>query len=182
MPLTLLVPRATPTPTELVEAARAGHAEALATLYTRHGADLLRLGYRLTGSAADAEDVLQDVFVGLPEALRRYEERGDLPAWLRRVTARTALMRRRRMSQRGEVPLDGSVAAPDVVGHAAEQMILQRVVDTLPEALRVVLVLKVMEGYSHAEIATMLGIRRGTSEVRLYRAIRRLRSALRNSR
>ena len=55
-----------------IEALRAGRPDALAALYREHGAALYRLAYRLTGSRHDAEDVVHDMFVGLPEALRRY--------------------------------------------------------------------------------------------------------------
>ncbi|HWC74684.1 MAG TPA: sigma-70 family RNA polymerase sigma factor, partial [Gemmatimonadales bacterium] len=72
-----------------------GSAEVIADLYGRYGRALFRLAYRLTGTREDAEDVVHDVFVGLPEKLERYEERGRLDAWLRRITARTALMRLR---------------------------------------------------------------------------------------
>src|SRR5437773_10141551 len=101
-------------PASLIAEARAGGPEALAALYLEHGAALFRLAYRLTGSREDAEDVVHDVFVGLPEALERYEERGRLGAWLRRVTARVALMRQRKWQRRRETTLDGAaeVGAP----------------------------------------------------------------------
>src|SRR2546427_10441572 len=83
-----------------IDGARRGDPEALASLYRTHGAVLYRLAYRLTGTRQDAEDVGHDVFVGLPEALRRYAERGSFASLLERVTARGALMalraRRRR--------------------------------------------------------------------------------------
>lgn len=80
-------------------------AEALAALYHRHGKRLFGLAWRLTGSRADAEDVVQDLFVGLPEALRRYEDRGRLEAWLQAVVVRLVLMRKRGERRRGEVAL-----------------------------------------------------------------------------
>jgi len=181
MPIKFGEPREHPIPRISVEAARAGHPEALAVLYAQYAPDLLRLAFRLTGTVEDAEDVLQDVFVGLPEALRHYEERGNLRAWLRQVTARTALMLRRRTAVRREVSLDGSTPATAAMEPTLEQVALQRALEGLPGSLRAVFVLKVMEGYSHAEVAALLGIRRGTSEVRLYRAIRLLRSALRTT-
>lgn len=55
---------------------------------------------------------------------------------------------------------------------------LERGIESLPETLRAVFVLKEIEGYSHAEIGELLGIRRGTSEVRYHRAIRQLRETL----
>ena len=62
---------------------RAGSPRAITACYREHASALLTLAMRLTGERADAEDVVQDVFVGLPEALRRYEERGLFAAWLR---------------------------------------------------------------------------------------------------
>ena len=58
------------------------------------------------------------------------------------------------------------------------RLILNEAIAALPDELRAVFVLREIEGYSHAEIGEILGIRRGTSEVRLFRAIRMLRRAL----
>jgi RNA polymerase sigma-70 factor (ECF subfamily) len=153
----------------------------LASLYRAHGGDLYRLAYRLTGTRHDAEDVVHDVFVGLPEALGRYEERGSFIGWLKRVTARVALMKLRRGTRRREVALEATLPAvdppPDTAGTA-----LQVAVDGLPDPLRSVLVLKEIEGYSHAEVGELLGISAGASRVRLNRAMRRLRKTLEDGR
>ncbi|HKC38474.1 MAG TPA: sigma-70 family RNA polymerase sigma factor [Gemmatimonadales bacterium] len=171
-------------PAAVVRRVRLGDAEALGELYDAFGASLFRLAYRLTGTRDDAEDVVHDVFVGLPEALGRYEERGRLGAWLSRVTARVALMRLRRRNHRREVELEGAngVAAPTPHAWTSEHAALQAAVDALPAALRSVLVLKEMEGYSHAEIAEVLGITVVTSRVRLLRALRRVRRELEEER
>src|SRR5438128_12595842 len=89
--------------------ARAGSPNALSALYLEHGAALFRLAYRLVGAREGAEDVVHDVFVGLPDALRRYEERGSFAAWLKRVTARVALMRLRSGKRRREGALAKAV-------------------------------------------------------------------------
>ena len=168
-------------PGSLIAEARAGSPDALSALYLEHGAALFRLAYRLVGAREDAEDVVHDVFVGLPEALRRYEERGSFAPWLKRVTARLALMRLRRSKRRREVALDNAAgqAEPPVT---AERDGLQAAVDTLPDLLRAVLVLKEIEGYGHAEIALLLGISEGASRVRLTRALKRLRNELESGR
>src|SRR5260370_30598752 len=101
----------------LVDGARGGSPEPLAALYRAHGGALYRLAYRLTGSREDAEDVLHDVFVGLPEALGRYEERGNLPGWLQRVTARVALGRVRSRKRRSEVPLELAGPGSEPLAH-----------------------------------------------------------------
>ncbi len=167
--------------TDLVAAVRRGEAGALAALYQSHGGAVYRLAYRLTGTREDAEDVVHDVFVGLPEVLRRYEERGALESWLKRVTARVALMRLRQSERRREVNLD-AVAGHRTLESQGEHSGLQEAVDALPDSLRSVLVLKEIEGYSHAEVAALLGISEGASRVRLLRAIRGLRRLLEEDR
>src|SRR5262245_11905986 len=161
-----------PSPTDPRDAS-----QGIAELYGRYGADLFRLAYRLTGTKEDAEDVVHDVFVGLPEALKGYEERGRLDAWLRRITARVALMKLRGRQRRAEVRLETGMglgsnpASTDVIA-------LRSAVADLPEPLRHVLILKEVEGYSHGEIGDMLGISVISSRVRLARAKRRLRKTL----
>jgi RNA polymerase sigma-70 factor (ECF subfamily) len=139
------------------------------------------LAYRLTGTREDAEDVVHDVFVGLPEALGRYHERGNLPGWLQRVTARVALIRLRGRKRRHEVPLEVAESGRETPS-AADGLALQTAVNALPDPLRVVIALKGIEGYSHREVADLLGISVGASRVRLARALKRLRKALEDGR
>ena len=161
----------------LIEAVRTGSPEALASLYREHGPALYRLAYRLTGTREDAEDVVHDVFVGLPEAVSRYEERGKFTSWLKRVTARVALGRLRSRRKLGEVPLDmaDQPRGPSANTDATE---LERAVNSLPDSLRVVVMLKEVEGYSHREVADLLGISVGASRVRAARGLARLRKVL----
>src|SRR2546428_2276790 len=174
-------PGAPPEPRDIVAAARRGDPPALAALYRAHGAAVFRLAYRLTGTREDAEDVVHDVFVGVPEALRRYEERGRLESWLKRVVARVALMRLRQLGRRREVSLDAVAGHPSPEA-SADQATLHDAVAALPDPLRAVLVLKEIEGYSHAEVGALLGISAGASRVRLNRAMRRLRKTLEDGR
>jgi RNA polymerase sigma-70 factor, ECF subfamily len=164
-----------------VEQTRAGSPDALAELYRKHAAALYRLAYRLTGARQDAEDVVHDVFVGLPEALHRYEEHGNFVAWLKRVTVRVALMRLRGRQRRREVALDAT--RPEQAPPApTDRIALDAALNALPDPLRVVLILKEIEGYSHAEIGGLLGISVVASRVRLNRALKRLRRALEDGR
>ena len=152
--------------------------QSLGALYDTYAIQLFRLAYRLLGTREDAEDAVHDVFVGLPEALEHYEERGRLDAWLRRVTVRVALMRLRSHERRREISLHSAADVPSPTGLTPDQIELQAAVNALPRSLRSVLVLKEMEGYSHAEIAALLGISAVTSRVRLYRAIRSVREQM----
>lgn len=169
---------------DLAHAARDGDLAALGALYDRSAPSLYRTLLRYTDSTADAEDVLHDVFVGLPEALRAYAERGRFDAWLARVAVRHAMMRRRAQSRRREEGLDGAAplaAADDAARRtddASEHAGLHAAVRALPDPLRHVLLLRQVEGFSHDEIASVLGISTGNSRARLSRAIDALRRTL----
>jgi len=162
-----------------VERARSADPDALSQLYHAHAGSMLRVAYHLLGSRADAEDVVHDVFLGLPEALRGYQEQGKFAGWIRRLAVRAALGRMRR--HRREISIDLLTDHPIDTTFDPVSDWLELGIRSLPETLRAVFVLKEVEGYSHAEIGEMLGIRRGTSEVRHHRAVRRLRETLKET-
>ncbi len=167
------------------ERLRAADPEALAALYRAHAATLLRSATALTGSVHDAEDIVQDLFVGLPEAIGKCAGSGSLEGWLRRVVVRMSLMRLRAGSRRREDVIE----AADTQGHGreaesvfADRLTLEQALRALPDELRVIVVLKDIEGHSHADIARQLGIRSNTAAVRLHRARAVLRQILKEDR
>lgn len=166
----------------LVANARRGKPEALGQIYAQHKDLLYRVALGLMRSWADAEDIVQEVLVGLPEALRRYHGEGPLDAWLVRVTTRTALIElRRRRIGRGLEPLLpdwGWIRRRGGVRDELDRIGLDRALAALPEAQRAAFLLKEVEGYSHEEIGEMLGITTGASRARFFRAARKLRSLL----
>ena len=163
----------------LLHSVRGGSTAALGQLYTRHADMVYRTAYRLTASPEDAADVLQDVFLGLPRALERYREEGRFAAWLKTLAVRTALMRMRSQRRRREDPVDTTELAVSVRPDAAlERVELQRALGAMPDSLRIVFVMKEIEGYSHAEIAELLEITSAASATRLLRAWRLLRQRL----
>ena len=165
--------------TLLVRQTSGGSNSALAALFELHGALVHRVAYRLTLSADDAEDIVQDVFVGLPEALAAYDGRGPFEAWLRKITVRVALMRLRSARRRNDTALRAQLQRERCrTDHSLDRLALEAALRMLPKDLRAVFVLSDVEGYSHAEIGTLLGIRPGTSQVRLHRARRKLRELL----
>ena len=191
-----------------VTTARRGDAGGIAAIYRAYAAGLTRAAWRITGSQADAEDVVHDVFVALPDLLARYEERDRLDAWLRGVVVRRAVALLRRERRRAgllarflpfaiarpaeeshtalRVTHAGAVATGDdptdtadrETEHAIDVAALERAVASLPEALRVVFVLRHYEHLSHEAIAAHLNITPGAARVRLSRAIARLRTHL----
>jgi len=182
-PLNHWMPPSRTTPVSLLlSRIRAGQSDALGELYHRFAGDLGALAQRLTGSRHDAEDVVHDVFLGLPEALKHYDERGQFDAWLRRVTARVALTRLRLRQRRGERELGSDVPHESTEPSLDDKLALTKAVDALPDGLRTIIVLKMIEGYSHEEIAVLLGITPRASEQRLYRAVQALRSQFTSTR
>lgn len=163
----------------LLERVAGGDARALRVVIDRYGPAVFAMTARLLGSDDDADDVVQEVFIGLPDALSGYEHRDRFDAWLARLAARVALTRLRRSRRRARIlnAFSGTAHA-SAPADLAERIDLEQAIRGLPDELRVVFVLKVIVGHTHEEIAQQLGIRRGTSEVRLFRAIRRLRATL----
>ena len=169
--------------TSLLARTAAGDDDALAALFRRYGEDVYATALRLSRSPDDADDVVQDVFIGLPEALRRYEERGQFDAWLCRVTTRTTLMRLRDARRTLALPPDATDSRGSPLSDVIEtRLTIERAMAELTPAAREIVVRREVEGRSHTEIAGVLGISRNNSEVRLFRALRQLRSFLRNSR
>jgi RNA polymerase sigma-70 factor (ECF subfamily) len=165
------------TETELIALVRRGDAGALAALYEQHGGALLRLGARLTANEADAEDLLHDLFVGLPELLGHYEDRGALAPWLRGVMTQLALGRLRQTKRREGLSTTRPVANA-TEGDPWNAVDLERAIAALPESLRTVFVLRHVEEHPHEHIAALLGISAGASRVRHLRALRQLRAFL----
>ena len=164
---------------DLIARLRRGDAAALTAIYSRFGGELLSLAARLTGSTEEAEDILHDLIVGLPEAMKSYDERGKLRAWLKRIVVRMSLMRLRSARRRRETALDDAGEVADLTprtGDTAEA--IEAALRGLSPAVRAVVVLRFIEGHSHREIADTLGISVDASEARLSRGIAAMRRLL----
>jgi RNA polymerase sigma-70 factor (ECF subfamily) len=167
----------------LLAAVEAGDRSALGELFVTHGDQVFRSALRLTGNRADAEDVTQEVFVRLAGAVRGFTGgAASFPGWIRRVAVRQALMHLRTGRRRREVDVDAVAALLAPQDDVAGRLTIGAALARLSVEHRTVFLLKEVEGYDHAEIAELLGISPGNSEVRLHRARRQLRELLRGSR
>jgi RNA polymerase sigma-70 factor, ECF subfamily len=171
-----------PCDADLLDRVRRGDPAALGAVYELLADDVYRVALRITDSVALADDVTQDVFVGLPEALVKFDGR-KLESWLKKVTVRTALMHVRADNRKREVPL--TQRAQKMMGSVPhgglDRYALERALSDLSKDLRAVFILKEVEGMAHAEIADVLGISVAASQVRLHRARERLRVLLKGS-
>lgn len=125
-----------------------------------------RLAYARTGSRADAEDVMQEVFLRLIQAKPAFSSQTHAKAWLLRVTSNCVSNLFRLPWRRREEPLEEESA----VSENPEEGSVTEAVLSLPVRYRVPVHLYYYEGYSVAEIARIVGKSEGTVKSRLFRA------------
>jgi RNA polymerase sigma-70 factor (ECF subfamily) len=161
---------------DLLRRAADGDPKAFHALVDRHAARLFRLAVSLVGNAADAEDVLQETFVGAFRGLRSFEGRASVKTWLTRILVTQAARWRR--DRRRSQEIDESMAT--VAGGIDAGMDVQAAMRQLSPEHRQVLALREFEGMSYEEMAQVLGVPRGTVESRLHRARGELREKLKS--
>ncbi len=133
---------------------------------------------RYTRTTAEAEDVLQEVFVKLFKHLHKVQKPESLGGWVRQITVTVAIdYYRTNAQQNSQLNLEETLHYIDQnnadVPLAIEQLSYQdmlAIIHGLPEGYRMVLNLYIIDGYSHAEISKMLGISEVTSRSQLSRA------------
>lgn len=148
--------------------------EAQRRLYDHFAPSMLGVCFRYTKSISDAEDVLQEGFVKVFKHLKQYKSDGELGAWIRKIMVNTALnyLKSNRKYQYDlsfdEMPLHlVSTDNPEVTLQTKE---LAELIRQLPTGFQTIFNLHAVEGYTHVEIASMLGISDGTSRSQYARA------------
>jgi len=157
----------------VVARARAGDPEALEALYRAFEVPVYNLARRICRTAEDAEDVVQETFFEVYRSIARYRAEGSLWGWIRTIAASKALMRLRRNKYR-----DTDELHDEVIGRREDthlRMDLEAALERLPETSRAVVWLHDVEGYTHEEIAGMMGKTPSFSKSQLARAHARLR-------
>lgn len=168
---------------DLVARTLAGERAAFGELVERYAPQARRVARAVLGDADEADDAAQDGFLSALVKLGQYDARRPFGPWLMRIVANAATDRRRRRQVRRVEPLDpglvGGGPRPDadaVRSELGER--LRAALAELPPRRRTAVVLFDVEGYSHAEIAGMLGIPEGTVRSEVFHARRRLRALL----
>jgi RNA polymerase sigma factor (sigma-70 family) len=161
--------------TEILEACLKGEAWAQRKLYELHAPAMLSVCMRYTGNYETARDLLQDGFVKVFSKLHTFGGKGAFAGWVRRVFVTTALeyLRQNDALKQYEDINDYNLKNEDISGNVLDQMTaneLMECVSSLPDGYRTVFNLYGIEGYSHAEIAEMLGISENTSRSQYMRA------------
>lgn len=156
-----------------------GDPRAFAALYERHTPAMYGLALRLTaGTQADAEDIVHDAWIRAVERLDAFEWRSALRSWLCGFVVHRWRELRRGRARGPESKHHVLPAADPRLDAIAERVDLERAIRRLADGYREVLVLHDIQGFTHEEIAALLGIEAGTSKSQLSRARRTLRQSL----
>src|SRR3954454_7371208 len=161
---------------------------AFEVLYDRHAGAAFSLAYRMVGARNAAEDVVQEAFLGLWRSGARYDRaRGSVRTWVlgivhhRAIDAlrRTTIQDRRRTSDEGiEARLEEPMRTDVEAARREEAHTVRRALDTLPPEQCQVIELAYFGGFSHSEIAELLGAPVGTVKGRMRLGLEKMRHAL----
>jgi RNA polymerase sigma-70 factor (ECF subfamily) len=174
-----------------VALARDGDSEAFRALVDRHSRAVYRLAYRMTGSAQDAEDVVQETFLKAYRQLGRFESRANFSTWLHRIAVNCSidLMRSRPHREAGHDAADlDQLGTDDQVQRqvSPERLMLStEVQDRVAGAMsslsameRAAFALRHFEGQSIEEISRALGLKTNATKHSIFRAVKKMRVAL----
>ncbi|PYO38864.1 MAG: RNA polymerase subunit sigma-24 [Gemmatimonadetes bacterium] len=165
-------------PDVLVARAKTGDLEALEALYRAFEAPVYNLARRMLRNAEDAEDVLQETFLEVVRSIGQYRGEGHLWGWIRQIAATKALMRIRREQVREAEVFDEATMAGRAGHNVGQALDLERAMQELSDTGRAVVWLHDVEGYTHEEIAEMMGKSVSFSKSQLARAHTKLRRTL----
>ena len=143
-------------------------------LYEHFAPYMLGVCFRYTKNLEDAEDILQNGFVKVFKHLKQFKGEGELGAWIRKIMVNTAL-NYLKSNKRYQYDLSFDEMPLHVVSTDNPEVNLQtkqlaELIRQLPTGFQTVFNLHAVEGYSHVEIASMLGISDGTSRSQYARA------------
>lgn len=173
--------RQEPTDLELLRSAADGDDAAFHVLVDRYASDLNRVAISLSRNTADAEDLLQETFIGAYRGLKSFEGRSSVRTWLVRIlTNRAAKLWHKSRHQRatmsihraddGSLREDASLMTTKPARSIEQRIDVMDILKSLAPAHREVLVLREIQGMSYEEMADALNVPRGTVESRLFRA------------
>jgi RNA polymerase sigma-70 factor (ECF subfamily) len=177
-----------------VEALRSGDRAEFTRLVELYSAQIYRLGMKMLSNPQDAEDILQETFIKAFRYLKSFDGRSSVATWLYRIATNEALMQLRRkhpeqisideplQTLEGEqepIQIVDWCCVPEGELLSAEgREILDRAVDTLPAGLRIVFLLRDIEGLDTRETGEVLEISEMAVKTRLSRARMKLREEL----
>jgi RNA polymerase sigma-70 factor, ECF subfamily len=173
----------------LLERCRRGELAAFEELYRAHAGRLYGLVLRMVGNPADAEDLLQEVFLSAHRKLDGFRGDSSLGTWLYRLATNQCLdYLRSRAARAGQLtgaledePGLDDAGSRGLADRTVTRMDIERALAKLPDGCRAAFVLHDVQGLEHKEVAEVLGIAEGTSKSQVHKARLRLRALLSGS-
>lgn len=167
---------------ELIKKCTCGDLLAQKTFYEKFAGKMYGVCLRYMNGDDEAQDVLQDGFIKVFDNLPKYQKKGSLEGWVRRIIVNTALdqiRKNKKYMQNVDVDtVDYLLEDDSFIVEELEATDLLKIINKLPEGYRVVFNLFAIEGYSHKEIGDRLGITESTSKSQYSRARKILRTVL----
>ena len=181
---------------ELIQGVKNGNAEAFEHLFSRYSPRIYRQAMHLLGNEAEAEEIMQEVFLTLYEKASTFRGDAAISTWLYRLTANAAISRLRRRTRRQEVLVDDYLPQFQEDGHHAQSVVdwsmdleqslvrdeacqlLRQAIDELRPLDKAVVVLSDLEELPQRETSEILGLSVSAVKARLHRARLFLRGQL----
>ena len=147
--------------------------------YRQHGDRIYRFCFRLSGSASDAEDLTQEVFLAAWQGRKRFAGRSSVQTWLYKIALNCWRHSRRKPQPDTNLLEDEAMQArPDLAQAVTDSIALSCALNALPPDLRETFLLVRAEGLTYREAASVLAIPQGTVQWRVHEASCRLRVLL----
>jgi RNA polymerase sigma-70 factor (ECF subfamily) len=169
----------------LVAKCQEGDLGAFETIYRRHSPGVYSLAVRMVGDRAEAEDLLQEIFILAHDKLPSFERRAAFGTWLYRLAVNRCLDHLRSAASRRKALTRSFEESPEPVAvdeTTARRLDLERAILQLPPSYRSAFLLHDVEGLGHREVAEILGVAEGTSKALVHKARVKLREHLRTPR
>ena len=163
----------------IAQSIAAGDRALFKEVYDRNINTLFNLARRLAGTAAEAEDIVQDTFIRAYQKIHLFAGRSTLSSWMYRICLNIGLEHLRRKKGTFEDLNDSNcgLVEPDQKKVVLRRK-LEKAIKKLPNGCRMVFVLHDIEGFNHKEIADRLNLAEGTSKSQLFKARAMLRKIL----
>jgi RNA polymerase sigma-70 factor (ECF subfamily) len=171
------------TETTLIEEASRGDPRAVRALYERYAPRVFAVVRRMAADDDLAQDWAQEAWIRAFRALPSFRGESRFSTWLHRIAVNTALQALRSAGTRArrEGAMPEVIPVPPKTRDVLLEDRLESALDQVPEGMRKVLVLHDVEGYTHEEIGSLLGINPGTSKSQLFKGRAKMRELLRGT-
>lgn len=164
---------------KLLRKLAAGDKDALAEVYHHTRAAIYGFSLSITKNAVDAEDVLQETYIKAWTNIESYTSKGTPMAWLLTIAKNLSLMKLREKKRHQDLEpeeWDMNFHIPDTAGNTEDRHFLMEALKILTEEERQIIMLHVVSGLKHREIADLLGLALATVLSKYHRALKKLRT------